>query len=107
MYKIEFYVPETHLEIVKEAMFEKGAGKIGLYDSCCWQIKGSGQFRPGLESHPHIGSRGTLEKLDEWKVEMVCSDDHIKQVYSALMASHPYEEPAYNIVKILDKSMFL
>ncbi len=107
MYKIEFYVPETHLEIVKEALFNNGAGKIGLYDSCCWQIQGQGQFRPGPDSHPHTGSRDKLEKLAEWKVEMVCCDENIQKVYSALMETHPYEEPAYNIVKILDKSVFL
>jgi hypothetical protein len=107
MYKIEFYVPGTHLESVKYALFEAGAGKIGEYDNCCWQIEGEGQFRPSLESNPHIGVKGKLEQLKEWKVELVCEDHVIRNTIKTLIDTHPYEEPAYNIIKIMDKSMFL
>lgn len=107
MYKLEFYVPQTHLETVKEALFEAGAGKIGEYDRCCWQIEGQGQFRPSLKSDPHLGEKGKLEKLREWKVELVSSDEFISSVLKALLDSHPYEEPGYSIVKCLDKSLFL
>ena len=107
MYKIEFYVPQSHLEPVKEALFNSGAGKIGDYEHCCWQVPGEGQFRPGAESNPFIGEKGELEKVLEWKVELVCSDEKIKDALSALLASHPYEEPAYNLIKIMDKTMFL
>lgn len=106
MYKIEFYVPESHLEVVKRALFEKGAGKIGDYDCCCWQIEGQGQFRPLSASNPFIGETGKLKKLKEWKVEMVCADEFIKASIEAFVNSHPYEEPAYSIVKILDKQRF-
>ena len=107
MYKIEFYVPHTHVESVKEALFETGAGKIGDYDCCCWQIEGQGQFRPLSGSDPHVGKVGKLEILKEWKVEMVCDGNLIKKALKALIMAHPYEEPAYNIVKIPDKSAFL
>lgn len=107
MYKIEFYVPSSHRDIVKKALFESGAGKIGDYEQCCWQIEGSGQFYPLAESTPFLGEKGELEALPEWKVELVCEDSFIKKAVSALLQSHPYEEPAYNITKILDKSMFL
>ncbi len=56
MYKICFYVPESHLEKVKEALFATGAGRIGDYDHCCWQTRGTGQFRP-LASRPAIRPR--------------------------------------------------
>ena len=46
MYKLAFYVPQENLEAVKQALFATGAGRIGDYDSCCWQVKGVGQFRP-------------------------------------------------------------
>lgn len=46
MYKITFYVPESHLESVKTALFDQGAGKIGHYDCCAWQAEGIGQYRP-------------------------------------------------------------
>ena len=61
LYKIEFYVPETHLEAVKSAMFEAGAGNIGDYDSCAWQSLGQGQFRPLQGSSAYLGE---IDKLD-------------------------------------------
>jgi hypothetical protein len=97
MYKFCFYVPETHLEYVKTAMFTAGAGKVGNYDACAWQIKGEGQFRPLAGSEPFIGNEGEVEKVVEFKVEMVCEDHLIKQVLAAFKATHPYEEPAYDI----------
>jgi len=107
MYKIEFYVPGSFLDSVKNALFEAGAGKIGEYDQCCWQIQGKGQFRPSSASNPHIGEKGKLEQLPEWKVELVCDKRNIRKSVHALIESHPYEEPAYNVVEILDKNMFL
>lgn len=100
MYKLCFYVPESHLDKIKEAVFNAGAGKIGDYDRCCWQVLGEGQFRPKAGSTPFIGEQGVIEKVSEYKVEMVCSDDCIASVVDALKFSHPYEEPAYNIAKL-------
>lgn len=97
MYKLCFYVPESHLESVKSALFEVGAGKIGDYDSCCWQTKGLGQFRPLEGSAPYIGQTGKVEQLEEYKVEMVFSDELKAKVVEALKQAHPYEEPAYDI----------
>ena len=102
MYKLAFFVPDENLESVKQALFEAGAGRIGDYDSCCWQVKGIGQFRPLAGSNPHIGSRGETEQLEEWKVELVCSDDLIHAVVAALKRAHPYEEVAYDVWKLAD-----
>ena len=82
MYKLAFFVPESDLEAVKQALFSVGVGRIGDYDNCCWQVLGEGQFRPLAGSKPHIGNVGAVERLAEWKVEMVCSDKLIhKAVY--------------------------
>lgn len=97
MYKICFYVPDSHLEVVKEAMFAKGAGRIGNYSHCCWQILGEGQFMPLAGSDCFIGEQGLLEKVKEYKVEMVCDEQHIHEVIAALKDAHPYEEPAYQV----------
>ena len=102
MYKICFYVPDNAVEIVKQALFAAGAGRIGNYDSCCWQVLGSGQFRPLENSNPAIGKTGEIETVSEYRVEMVCEDKIIKDVVEALRQSHPYEEPAYDIVKLED-----
>lgn len=101
MHKLGFYVPDTHLEVVKSALFAAGAGRIGNYDSCCWQVRGVGQFRPLAGSNPHIGRQGAVEQVDEWRVELVVADAFLKTVLAALRASHPYEEPAFDVVALV------
>ena len=103
MYKICFYVPESHLETVKESLFIAGAGRIGNYDRCSWQCLGEGQFRPLSGSQPVIGQQGVIERVAEYKVELVCSNENIKAAVTALKTSHPYEEPAYDVLEISDK----
>ncbi|MDO6443576.1 MULTISPECIES: YqfO family protein [unclassified Marinobacter] len=100
MYKICYFVPETHLEKTKQALFDVGAGCIGDYDSCAWQCRGQGQFRPLDGSDPFLGVQGELETVDEFKVELVCSNDLISQAVVALKKAHPYEEPAYEIYRM-------
>lgn len=100
-YKIVFYVPEAEAEMVKEALFEAGAGGYELYDSCAWQTKGVGQFRPKDGSNPFIGSPGELERVPELRVETICDASHIRGALEALLAAHPYEEPAYEVLEIL------
>ncbi|HEY8939075.1 MAG TPA: NGG1p interacting factor NIF3 [Cellvibrio sp.] len=97
MYKLVFFVPESHLEQVKTAVFSAGAGRIGNYDQCCWQVQGSGQFRPLAGANPYIGNSGQLETLPEYRVEMVCADEFIQAAVAALRAAHPYEEPAFDV----------
>ncbi|MBV1881466.1 MAG: YqfO family protein [Pseudomonadales bacterium] len=102
MYKLCFYVPASHLDSVKGAVFSAGAGKIGNYDQCCWQSKGQGQFRPLADSNPFIGEPpnngpGKVETVEEFKVEMVCDDAIVQSVVLALKAAHPYEEPAFDL----------
>jgi len=100
MYSLVFYVPESHLEEVKEAVFAVGAGCIGDYEACCWQVKGEGQFRPNMKAKPFIGSLGELEVLAEYKVEMVLQAELKREVVAALKAAHPYEEVAYHLIKL-------
>lgn len=100
MYKISVFIPETHLEPVKTALFNAGAGRIGDYDSCAWQCLGQGQFRPLQNSKPFIGQPGEVETVQEYKVEMVCQDSLIKTAIAAMKKAHPYEEPAYDVWKL-------
>ena len=72
MYKLVFYVPVDHLEPVKQAVFATGAGKIGEYDSCCWQVLGVGQFRPLAGSTPYLGmvltpTKSPLTTYGSWR----------------------------------------
>lgn len=100
MYKICFYVPVTHAESVKTAMFQEGAGKIGSYSHCAWQIKGEGQFMPLAGSNPFIGESNQVEVVEEYKIEMVCEDHLIEEVIIALKSAHPYEMPAYQVMRL-------
>ncbi len=100
LYQISFYVPVSHCELVKNSMFEAGAGFIGDYQECAWQTLGEGQFKPLSGSQPFIGEIDKLEKVTEYKVEMLCHDEVIKRVIQALISSHPYEVPAYSVIKL-------
>ena len=102
MYKLCFYVPVSHAEAVKAAVFAAGAGRIGDYDQCCWQVEGRGQFRPLAGSDPFVGKQGELETVDELRVELVCEDSLIRDAIKALKEAHPYEEPAYDVWRLED-----
>ena len=101
MYTLCFYVPAAALEEVKDAVFAAGAGRIGHYDQCCWQVEGEGQFRPLAGSKPAIGQQDELETLTEYRVEMVCDADCIEAAVAALKAAHPYEEPAWHVLQMI------
>jgi structural hemagglutinin/hemolysin toxin protein RtxA len=102
MYKICFYVPENYTDVVKNAMFAAGAGKMGNYSHTSWQTVGEGQFLPHQGSAPFTGELENLEKVAEIKVEMVCEDAVIEEVIYALKSAHPYEQPAYQAWLVLN-----
>lgn len=100
MYKLVYFVPESHLEQTKAAVFAAGGGRQGDYDSCAWQCLGEGQFRPQEGSNPYLGARGRLEKVREYRVELICEAGCIREVVGALRGAHPYEEPAYDVIRL-------
>lgn len=102
MFKLVFFVPASHVESVKDAVFAAGAGRIGDYEHCAWQVLGEGQFRPLPGSNPFIGSQDVLEKVSEYRVELVCADTCIADAVAALKAAHPYEEPAFDVTRLVD-----
>ncbi|KAB5623158.1 NGG1p interacting factor NIF3 [Pseudomonas sp. MH2] len=102
MHKLAFFVPASHVEVVKAAVFAAGGGRIGDYDHCAWQTLGQGQFRPLDGSQPFLGQVGQVEVVEEWKVELVVADERVRQVVAALKQSHPYETPAYEVWPLLD-----
>lgn len=100
LYCFYYYVPKSHLEITKKIIFAAGAGKIGNYSCCAWQTKGTGQFKPELNSHAYIGKIGKVAKVVEYKVETICLAAKLKAVIKALKKSHPYECPAFGAIAI-------
>ena len=85
---------------VLAAMFEAGAGEVGDYSECAWRVDGVGQFRPGDDANPAIGSARELTTLDETRIELVAARGHRERVARALRDAHPYEEPAHDIVEL-------
>ena len=100
MYKIVVFIPGDALAQVKEAMFAEGAGQMGNYAQCAWQSKGQGQFRPSDVASPAIGHANELSVVVEFRVEMVCPRDCISEVVEAIHRAHPYETPAFDIIKL-------
>jgi hypothetical protein len=100
MYVLVCYVPVDYASQVKEALFSSGAGCGFGYEKCCFEVEGVGQFLPTDSSHPFIGKRGALESVKEMRIEMTLSDDILSQVVDALKRAHPYEVPAYHLIKV-------
>lgn len=100
MYKLIYFVPTEAKEKTKEALFSLGAGKFNNYESCSFETLGKGQFKPIDGANPHLGSLNTLEIVEEYKVEMICTDALIKQAIQTLKETHPYEEVAFEVYKL-------
>ena len=94
-FRLDIYVPETHLDVLKQALFAADAGKVGSYDSCCWMTRGSGQFRPLEGSAPFLGTAGKVEQVPEWKLEMIFPQECRDRILQAIRRYHPYETPAF------------
>jgi dinuclear metal center YbgI/SA1388 family protein len=95
--KLVTFIPENHLEKVREAVFNAGAGVIGNYDRCGFNVSGTGSFRAGEGTNPYTGEIGTNHLEKEIRFETVLFS-HIKEkVLDALLETHPYEEVAYDI----------
>ncbi|MCH4887699.1 Nif3-like dinuclear metal center hexameric protein [Acidaminobacter sp. JC074] len=99
LYKINCYVPESHLYIVKEALFKSGAGQYENYDSCAYEVKGQGQFRPLEGASPFVGEVGQVETTEEVRLEVIINRNDLSNALSAMIKAHPYEEPAYDVIK--------
>ena len=104
--KIAVTVPLEDVEKVRNAICEAGAGVIGNYSYCSMSTKTVGTFRPNDEANPYIGENGNLEFVDEEKLEVVCDFDKVKRVLAVLRDVHPYEEPAIDIMPLIDESYF-
>ena len=94
-YKLAYYVPTSHLQVTKDAVFAAGAGCFGQYDRVCWQVEGQGQFRALPGSQPFLGQLQQLETVIEYRVELIFPADKLDATITTLLAAHPYETPAY------------
>lgn len=100
--KLVVFVPASHLETVKDAIFAAGAGQVGHYDRCAWQVLGEGQFRALPGAQPFIGTVGEVERVAEYRVETVLAASRLAAVIEALKAAHPYETPAFDVTVLVN-----
>ena len=104
--KIFTTIPLKNVEDVRNAICEVGAGVIGNYTYCTYSVKGVGTFKPNDNANPFIGTQNKLEFVEEEKLEFVCDVNNVKRVVKKLREVHPYEEPAIDIVPLLDENDF-
>lgn len=95
--KLVVYVPDGHEDVVRDALAAAGAGQIGDYSHCTFQVSGCGTFMPGAGTNPYIGSRGHLEKVDELRMETILPATRRSAVINKMVEAHPYEEVAYDL----------
>lgn len=104
--KIIVTIPLENVEMVRNAICEVGAGIIGNYSYCSMSTKCVGTFKPNEDANPYIGKKNNLEFVEEEKLEVVCNWDKVKTVLLKLREVHPYEEPAIDIIPLLEESLF-
>jgi hypothetical protein len=95
--KLVVFVPPEALDAVRDALFEAGAGRIGAYERCSWYVEGMGTFYGAEGTSPVLGEAGREERVPELRLETVYPAEREADVVRALRATHPYEEPAFDL----------
>jgi len=99
-HKLITFMPRGHVDGVRAAMSAAGAGVIGEYTQCAFGVEGAGSFFGSDETNPAVGESGRLERVEEVRLEMVCPARALAAAIEALRSSHPYEEPAFDVLKL-------
>ena len=99
-YKLVVHSPLTHSKIIRDALGQVGAGKVGNYDFCSFSYTGVGRFRGNEKSNPAIGEPRIIEGVQEESIEIVMNEDTLQLDIQKLKEVHPYEEPAYEVYKL-------
>jgi dinuclear metal center YbgI/SA1388 family protein len=103
-YKVIAFSPESHLEKIRNAMSQAGAGVIDDYQKCSFEISGSGTFESSKSAHPFIGTPGLFERVPEVRLEMSAEKNCLSRVIQAIYQNHPYEEPVFHIYPLVNSS---
>ncbi len=105
--KLSVFIPIEKAEQVRQAMFDAGAGKIGAYENCSFNMEGYGTFKPSNEANPHIGEVGKVHEEPEVRIEVLVPNAGLGKVVSAMLDSHPYEQVAYDLVSLQNENQFV
>ncbi len=99
--KLEIFIPETHMEELKNALYGADAGHIGKYDRCLSYSKVMSTWRPVEGTNPYIGTVGKLSEEEELKVEVTVKAERLQEIVLKIKEVHPYEEPVINIIPLI------
>ena len=97
LYKLVVFVPPDHVEPVRDALAQSGAGWIGQYSHCTFQSEGIGTFKPLAGSNPYLGNVGELARVRELRLETIVPRSRLDASVQAMIQAHPYEEVAYDV----------
>ena len=103
IYKLTTYVPKDNANKLQEALFNAGAGNIGQYDECSFITEGTGTFKGNEDSNPVVGQRGIRHSDTEMQINITFEKQHQSSILKALFVNHPYEEVAYEVIKLENK----
>ena len=98
--KLEIFVPPGHVENVRDALAGIGVGVIGNYDHCFAVSQVQGSFRPLEGANPFDGEIGKIKETVEYKMEVNCKRELVKDAIDAIERVHPYEEPLINVIPL-------
>jgi hypothetical protein len=98
--KMEIFIPESHLEALREALGRVDAGHIGSYDGCLSYSPVIGCWRPLEGAVPYLGQVGAVSREPELKVEVTVRRDRVDETLAAVKRAHPYEEPVINVIPL-------
>lgn len=99
--KLVVYVPQSHADVVREALGKAGAGTVGDYTYCSFSVKGTGRYIPLDTAHPYIGTPGILEEVAEERIETVCFKKDLEEIIDTVKKVHPYEEVAFDVYPLV------
>ena len=102
MFKIVTFVPIKDADKIRMAMGDAGAGILGNYHHASFSSRGIGRFIPSKGAKPHVGQLGQLTEVEEERIEVICSEEKIKDVVRAIKSNHPYEEIPIEVYKLED-----
>ncbi|MCC6288688.1 MAG: Nif3-like dinuclear metal center hexameric protein [Chitinophagaceae bacterium] len=103
--KLYTFVPHTHSEKLRTALWQAGAGHIGNYSECSFNAEGTGTFKGAANTNPFVGEQGRLHYEKEIKIEVIFPGWLQSRIIRALTGAHPYEEPAFDIVALDNQHM--
>lgn len=103
LYKFVVFVPKSHEKIIRKVLGDEGAGFIGNYSHCTYNVDGIGTFMPLEGTSPFIGEKNKIEEVEEVRIETIVKERDLSRIVNKVISAHPYEEVAYDIYPLFNK----